>query len=625
MKIEPIVVDFETGGIERRPDYPPVPVGFSLYMPNERKPTYHAWGHPVGNNTTKKAAQSILKDAWRQASATRPLLFHHGKFDVDVAETHMGVKRLPWNYYHDTLYLLFLRNPHALSLGLKQSAEDILGMEPEERDVVRDWLEEHGVVRKKQKDWGAHICKAPGTLVGPYANGDVIRTKKLFMAVYPEIVKRGMLEAYDRERRLMPILLDNERAGINVDIKRLDSDIILFEKEILRADEWLRKRLKAKDLNIDSDNDLADALDRAKIVTDWVYTAPSKTHPEGQRSVAKKNMTVDMFRDKKVASVLGYRNRASTCLGTFMRPWQEMARESGRIYTNWNQVRQAHGNDGFAGARTGRLSSNPNFQNIPKTFEDKDDGYVHPTVMEFTPLPRMRRYILPDKGGVIGHRDYNQQELRILGHFEDDKLCQAYNDDPRLDVHTYVQQAIKDILHLEINRSSTKILNFGMIYGMGLGKLADGTKSTVEEAKKLKNAQLEALPGLKALNKGITELSKSGQPIRTWGGREYYVEEPMFINGRRQTFEYKLLNYLIQGSAADCSKQSVINYHEIKKEGRFLITVHDENNISCPKGAIKREMAILREAMESVKFDVPMLSDGKTGPNWGELVKFVEK
>lgn len=615
MRIKPTVIDFESHGIERRPEYPPVPVGFSIKTPSDRKSRYYGWGHPTGNNCSKRDAQRVLNDAWRSRD---PLLFHNAKFDVDVAETHMGMKPLPWDRIHDTQYLLFLIDPHAHSHQLKQSAERILGMEPEERDAVRDWLEQQKVVRKKQKDWGAHIWKAPGDIVGRYADGDVLRTLKLFEYLYPLVVKRGMLAAYDRERRLMPILLRNEREGILADTKKLDSDIIMYRGELAKADQWLRKRLKAKDLNVDSDNDFADALENAGIVTEWVLT---KT---GQRSVAKKNLTPDMFNDWRVASVYGYRNRLTTCLGTFMETWQAMAQKSGGvIYTNWNQTRKAS-EDGNTGARTGRMSTNPNFQNIPKSFDDKDDGYVHPAFAKLEPLPLMRRYILPDKGQVFGHRDYNQQELRILAHFEDGQLMQGYLDDPRLDVHTFVQGEIASIVGYEPPRSAVKILNFGMIYGMGLGKLAEGIKQTVEDAKKLKGAQLDAIPGLKALSKSVAQRGRDGDAIRTWGGREYYAEEPKIINGRRQTFEYKLLNYLIQGSAADCTKEAIIRYDEVRRDGRFLVTVHDEINISVPKAAVKSEMQLLREVMQSVEFDVPMLSDGKTGPNWGSLTKFKE-
>ena len=87
-----------------------------------------------------------------------------------------------------------------------------------------------------------------------------------------------------------------------------------------------------------------------------------------------------------------------------------------------------------------------------------------------------------------------------------------------------------------------------------------------------------------------------------------------------------MLNALIQRSAAECSKESVIRYDaHPKKQGRFLVQVHDENNISAPPKRIEAEMKLLREVMQSVEFDVPMLSDGEIGPNWGSLQKLEEK
>lgn len=617
MAIRPIVVDFETDAIDSRPRYPPKPVGFSIKFPEDRKSRYYAWGHPINNNCSRNDARKVLLGAWKSG---QPILFHHAKFDCDVAETHLDMPPLPWHRVHDTMYLLFLYDPHAKSLSLKPAAEKILGMPPEEQEAVRQWLIDNKIVKKNDSKWGAHIAKAPGDLVGVYADGDTMRTLKLFNKIYPEIIRRGMGPAYDRERELMPILLENERQGIRVDLPKLREDAAIYSNAIVVADNWLRRKLKVKDLNIDADKDLAEALDNAGVVAEWTLTET------GQKSVAKKNLTVEMFRDKKVASVLGYRNRLSTCVGTFMLPWLNTAENSGGIiYTNWNQVRQSSdGNNSFSGARTGRMSSNPNFQNIPKSFDDKDDGYVHPKFTTLPELPFMRQYILPDKGGVFCHRDYNQQELRILAHFEDDLLCAGYNENARLDVHDYVQQEIENIYGIHLERRAVKVLNFGMIYGMGLGKLAVGIHSTVEEAKRIKNAQLEAIPGLKALSKDIQARGKAGDAIKTWGGREYFSEEPKIINGRRQTFDYKLLNYLIQGSAADCTKQSIINYHHAKKHGRFLLTVHDETNLSVPKAAVKEEMKILRECMQAVKFDVPMLSDGKTGKNWASLTKFKE-
>jgi DNA polymerase-1 len=271
------------------------------------------------------------------------------------------------------------------------------------------------------------------------------------------------------------------------------------------------------------------------------------------------------------------------------------------------------------------MSSNPNFQNIPKSFSDKDDGYTHPEFLGVPELPNMRRYILPDKNEVLLHRDYNQQELRILAHFEDASLCEAYNADPSLDVHTFVQAEIKRICGLSLERRAVKILNFGMIYGMGLAKLAVGIHADVAQAKTIKNAQRKAIPGLAALEKLVKQVGSAGDHIVTWGGRAYFTEPPKLIGSRLVHFEYKLLNYLIQGSAADVTKQALINYSKLRKHGRFLSTVHDEINISVAPEHADEEMALLRQAMESVKLDVPLLSDGKIGKNWGALKPYKDK
>ena len=622
-KVTPIVIDFETFAIEDRPKYPPEPVGFSIKWPKDKKTRYLAWGHPYGNNCDLTNAKRVLNEAW---SSDLPLLFHNAKFDVEVAEQHMGCKRLSWERMHDTLYFVFLDNPHAETFSLKPSANRILGMPPEEQDKVRDWLIEHQPVAGEKitkSNFGEFIAYAPGDLVGEYANGDVIRTLKLFDKLYPSIDSRGMLAAYNRERRLMPILLNNERVGMRIDTARLDADIDIYQRAGAKVDAWIRKRLKSPNLNLDSANELADALDKQGIVTDWVLT---KT---GKRSTAKENMSVDMFKDARVASALGYRGRLGTYLSTFMLPWRGMAQATGgTINTSWNQVRQAKGAGDSMGTRTGRPSSmRPNFLNVPKNFEGKNDGYAHPEHINGIPqLPLPRKYILPDRGQTWLHRDYNQQELRILAHFENDQILAAYRADPNLDIHTFVQAEIKRLANLDVSRSPVKILNFGRVYGEGLGSMANRLKMPVDEVKKIRDAQNRALPGLPTLEKEVKGIGKRGECLITWGGREYYVEPPKFNEkyGKYMTFEYKLLNYLIQGSAADCTKEALIRYDGARKSSRFLVTVYDEINISAPTKDVKREMKILKDCMESVEFDVPMRSDGKSGLSWGELKNYKE-
>lgn len=592
-------LDFETEAIESRPRYPPHPVGFALTLPG-KAPRYYAWGHPEGNNCDKQYAETVLRELWR---SEYDIGMFNAKFDLDVAQTHFNLPKLDWRRVHDPMILLFLDNPYAASYRLKESAKLWLGMEPEESDAVRDWLVDQGYVGRSTKDFGGYICKAPGWLVGAYAIGDVDRTAKLHALLHPRVMEAGMGRAYAREMELLPILLENERHGIRVDFHRLAQNIGSGRRALELCDGWLRKTLNKPDLNVNSDVQVANALDEYGAVMEWSYT------PTGQKSMAKDRLKLEHFAKQEIFHVLNYRNRMTTALGTFMEPWREMAQEHHRIYTNWNQVRTFGQGKEFAGARTGRLSSNPNFQNIPKRFKAPI-----PEGLDVPALPYLRSYLLPDEHEVWVHRDYNQQELRILAHFEDELLAKTFSEAPRTDMHNFIHDRIKDISGIDLTRDQTKTLNFGLLYGMGLDKLANDLGCAYHEAASIKGAQRRAIPGLESLERDVKWYGRQGKPITTWGGRKYFVEPSP--DGR--DYSYKLLNYLIQGSAADCTKQAVINYHSIKKYGTLLNTVHDEINISVPERVAAFESNLLREAMESVKFDVPMLSDGKIVNNWGE-------
>lgn len=613
-------IDFETKKIEKRPKYPPKPVSVSIQRIGERKPTFYAWGHPEGNNCDESKPRDIVLDIVRSGE---PMLFHNANFDVDVMQEHWNVGPISWDRVHDTMFLLFLHDPHSRTLSLKPMAEKILGEAPDERDAVQDWVMAHKRELEAEfgkftpKEWGAFISEAPGQIVGPYANGDVGRTLRLFKHLYPLIVEADMLRAYDRERELRPLMLENERRGVRLDMSALDRDIKIYSNAKEEADKWLRKTLKSPGLNLDSDADVARALEAAGIVTSFKLT------PTGKKSVSKKNLTPDMFNNPKVASALGYRNRLGTTLSTFLMNWLEWGSHDGRLHPGWNQVRNSE--SGGGGARTGRMSCSPSLMNIPTDWMEKGDGYVHPAFLKVPELPMVRNYILPEKGHLFGGRDYNQQELRILGHFEDGDLMHAYQENPLLDTHSFVKAEVERLLNKEVPRKAIKEINFGTIYGQGVPSLAEKIGSPVEVIKQIKDAQLRALPGLKQLNDGIKSGARNGLPIRTWGGRLYYKEEGIVINGRKIDFGYKLLNYLIQGSAADCTKQSIINYHAIKSEdAEFMCSVHDENNISAPKKKIKSELKKLGEAMSDVKFDVAMLSEPYFGPSWGEVEKYKE-
>jgi len=541
---------------------------------------------------------------------------HNAKFDLEVAHEHLGLPLVPTAGFHDTMFEAFLVDPHAQSLSLKPMAERWLDLPPEEQEELRDWImanvPECRGKSKTWRGWGAYISRAPGRLVGRYAKGDVIRTRKLHDLFYPRILEDDMEEAYQRELNLMPLLLRQEKQGVPLATNRLRRDVHKWERSVEEVDNWLRRRLKARELDVDSANELADALERSGKVTSWVLT------DKGNRSLSKENLPL-AIEDPQIVEVLAYRGLLTVCLRTFGRPWLEQALHTGGwMHTSWNQVRQAdeRSNNGSKGTRTGRLSSNPNFQNIPTPKETKLPKALRE---KLSPIPSMRDYIVPDsKDRRIYVRDYSQQEFRILGHFEDGALMHAYKEDPFMDVHEKAQYLINKRLGTSFSRKPVKNTGFGLIYGMGAGKGADAAGTDVETFRRLKNEYLGQFPGLRVLVKNLNKMGRSGEPIRTWGGRLYYCEPPMKIRGRLQTFEYKLLNYLIQGSAADCTKEALLRYDSLSRDGRVLLTVHDEIVITGP--ADGGEMELLRQAMESIEFDVPMLSDGKwSRTSWARL------
>lgn len=598
------ILDFETEAINGNPTVrPPKPVGLAYKRPGY-KGRYACWGHPTGNTIEGHGvALAVLQEAIYNAEHHgEEMLFHNAKFDISVAEAHMGVSfaNIDPCLIHDTLYSVFLYDPYASTFSLKPSSERILGLPPDEQDALRDWILGH-VAEATAKNFGAFICKAPAHIVAPYAIGDVDRTLKLHQFLIDKVPR----EAYQREQKLMPILRASEMHGIRVASDRLLRDTSAFEASLIKVDAAIYRQIGT--CNLDSGDELADKLEKAGKVTNWVMT------PTGKRSTARGNLEA-CIDDKGLLQLLQYRGALSHCLSNFLRPWCQLTTDyGGRLHPEWNQVRQMGGHKDTKGTRTGRLSgSKPNFQNVANEYE-----IIIPK--GYPAMPLMRGYMLADEGMVWCKRDYSQQELRILAHYSEGRLFERYQADPRIDAHVETGELILQYCGLSLPRKYVKITGFSMIYGAGIRSLSEQLGVTAHEASGIKGAYLMALPEVGDLMEDCKNRGNYGQTIITWGGRIYPVEPPKIIKGNMRTFAYKLLNYLIQGSAGDCTKESIVRWHSDKGNGQFLSTVHDENNIQAPKETWKQDMAKLRNAMESIEFDVKMLSDGFYGADWAHL------
>jgi len=590
-----IAVDFETEAIIGNPlIHPPKPVGVSV-----------TWSVKDSKYYVGEEMEKICNEIW---NTEEELIFHNAPFDLSVARKHFNLPFPNWKRVHDTMYLVFLKNPHAKSLSLKYSADLYLNMPPEEQDKIRDWVLEN-VKTVTPKNWGAHISKAPYELLAPYAIGDTLRAKKL----YDELIHKIPKKPYDRERQLMPFLVDATVKGVRCNVAGLETLQTSCELSQRECDDRIRILLDIPNLNIHSGRELASALDAANMMTEWKLTRT------GKRSTARDNLIAGV-KDPELLSLLIYSGTIQTILGTFITPWLEKSELEGRLHPNWNQIRSNHGSNTFKGTRTGRLSSDdPNFQNIPNSYDINIPlGLVN--------IPDMRKFILPEESCVWVKRDWAAQEMRILAHFEEGALYEAFKADPDLDPHTMVQEMIKEKTGKLFDRKFVKGAGFGMIYGMGPKGLSKKLGITLLLARELQDAYKIALPGVSQLQVATKQRGRTGQCITTWGGREYYAEEPKIIESTYRSFEYKLTNYLMQGSAADQDKQCLLDWFEGKTnvEDTYMATVHDEISISVPKDSVSSSMLFLKECMEQDYFDVPMRSDAFTGPSWGELKEYKE-
>lgn len=629
-----ITVDFETKGIDGNPVFnPPEPVGVSIKL-GSGPSKYWAWGHPTGNNCTFAEGRKALLTALACVGQGVPWLAHNAPFERAILKRYFDWECPDPLLTHDTQYSLFLTDPYAFSYSLKPSAERVLGLPPGERDEVRGWLlanqpmKHMGITIGDFKSeetptkhkWGRYICLAPGDLVGRYAEGDTDRTYLLHEKLYPQVLDMGMLAAYQREQKLMPILCESTERGVRLDMERLSEDIGIYRAAQKICDDYLFSKLG--EFNMDKDAELAAALDRANLVTEWVFT------PTGRRSVSRKNL-VGRIKDPAILECLAYRGVLETCLGTFAGPWLAQAeREGGRLHPQWNQVRGDRGADGdMSGTRTGRMSCRaPNLQNPPNDFEDlvipqrvklfidkmaAELGRTIPYVMH------MRSYLLPEKGMIWLKRDFSAQEMRIMAHYTEGSLADAFRKNPATDPHEAVKAIILDKSGIELSRKFVKITGFGIMYGRGIPNLSAALGVDVARGKATRDAYFSALPEVRDLSRATKNRGSSGGYITTWGGRRYYREP-----SDERDLSYKLLNYLIQGSAADQTKESIVDWHAMRKPTDHLIAaVHDELNICAPEDEADAAMYRLQTAMDWPRFDVPFQSEGYRGPNWADIEK----
>jgi DNA polymerase-1 len=238
----------------------------------------------------------------------------------------------------------------------------------------------------------------------------------------------------------------------------------------------------------------------------------------------------------------------------------------------------------------------------------------------------MRACFTAADGNRLAAADYSQVELRVLAHFsKDPALIDAFRHDEDIHARTAALIHEKDIADVTGNeRRGAKTINFGLIYGMGVQKLARELKIKQTEAQEFTDKYFEKMATLKAYYDTIVEDALKHGFVTTLAGRRRLLPELHSRNNQLSSqARRQAVNTVIQGSAADIIKMAMVQAHKdtpLKElEARLILQVHDELIIEAPEANIEKAGARLMEIMQNVaKLDVPLKVDMGVGKNWAE-------
>lgn len=408
---------------------------------------------------------------------------------------------------------------------------------------------------------------------------------------------------YKKEIELIDIVIKMEESGIVLDLDILEGMRLSMEEKKQKIKNNIFK-LAGKEFNVNSPRQVAEVL-----FTDKNIQPVSKTK-KGAFSTSESALLKLKGENELVNWILEYRE-VDKILTTYLNTLPQNVRSDGRIHSSFDQM----------GAVSGRFSSkNPNLQNIPVEIPDIN----------------IRSGFIPSKGSVFVAFDYSQQELRILAHLAQEKtLIDAFNNGDDIHALTASRLFTKNISEItKEERSIGKTINFSIVYGISSFGLSERMQIPRAEANDLIKKFYETYPGIERFYEDSKQLMFQNLFTKTFFGR---IRKSSNLKNlpfsQKNAVERELLNFIIQGSAADMVKLAMLRIDKLLiKNLSLLLQVHDElifeYKTSLSLESLKQDKDFLvivnqvRQEMENVaKLDVSLNVDAKIGYNWGSLQK----
>ncbi len=520
-------------------------------------------------SATGKALTRWLEDP------ARLKLAHNGKaYSRALAESGVHLAGLAG----DTMIAAYLLNPGRLSPSLSELCEEELDQPLPVLDGEIDL-----------ENSSSAFCQALGQ--------NVSAIRPLHERYAAKLEERGLARLYGEiEMPLVGVLADMEALGVALDVPYLTRVKSEMDAQLLRLSEEIAE-LAGTTFNLNSPKQLAQVLfEKLQLpVIKRTKTGPSTDSDVLQQLSSKHPLP------KKI---MEYRE-LSKLVSTYVEALPRMVNpKTGRVHTSFNQALTS----------TGRLSSSdPNLQNIPIRTE----------------LGRsIRKAFIPGiPDGIFIAADYSQIELRLLAHVSgDEQLTKAFREDR--DIHRFTASLIYGIPEKEVQpeqRNATKVVNFGVLYGMSAHGLSKELRIPHEQAQAFIDAYFARYPRVRGYLDSQMAKAKHDGFVQTLFGRRRYIPE---VNSpdpvMRQLGERMAINAPLQGTAADLIKRAMVDLAAaLPADGlksRLVLQVHDELVLECPKQEKAAVTKLVKRTMEgAMSLTVPLTVTVKAGPNWLDL------
>ncbi|HNB37683.1 MAG TPA: DNA polymerase I [Chitinophagales bacterium] len=535
--------------------------------------------------TNKQQTQAIIEQL-------RPILENENitkigqniKYDLLVLKNYnIELKGILW----DTMLAHYLIEPDARH-GMDILAENYLNYQT---------ISIEELIGKKGKNQG-NMRDVPIEKIKDYAIEDADITLQL-QQIFKKEIDQTHLENlfYNVETKLITVLADMEREGINVDVPFLQQYSSEIQEELIQLQDTIYKE-SGTTFNIDSPKQLGEILfEHLKI------PYQGKKTKTGQYSTDE--ATLQKFFDKHpiIQSILDYRE-FTKLKSTYVDAIPNLINPlTNRIHTTYNQTSVA----------TGRLSSiNPNLQNIPiRTERGK----------------QIRKAFIPrDENYTLLSADYSQIELRIVASISgDENMMEAFRQ--QQDIHSATAARVFNVSLEEVSsemRRKAKMVNFGIIYGISAFGLAQRLGTGRNEAAELIEEYFKQYPKIKNYMDNTILFAQQNGYVETLLKRRNYIRD---INSENYTIrgfaERIAINAPIQGSAADMIKVAMIDIHQqlksLKCHSKLLLQVHDELILDVHKSEKEIiEKIVISSMKNALPLNIPVEVSCGWGNNWLE-------